>query len=198
MIPLEESTPKVARPTVAKQRKESSETILSGSILLKQTDGKTSENISQLADRQRLCFVCTSLSNVQASLVMKLAAKCDAKYVNQFDRDVTHVIVNTTGEQNVAKSTLKYLQGIAHRKWIVSYRWVEDSLKGEELLDEVPYEATTYYDGVIGIQGPRNSRLREKDLFEEYTFLCVKPYDNVSHSQYQVSLSRLYRENEII
>jgi hypothetical protein len=118
---------------------------------------------------------------------MELATKYNANYVNQFNRDVTHVIVNTNGERNVARSTLKYLQGIAHRKWIVSYRWVEDCLKEEKLLDEVPYEATTYNDDVIGIEGPRNSRLREKDLFEGFTFLCIRPYQNVSYSQYQVS-----------
>nr|XP_012235144.1 PREDICTED: uncharacterized protein LOC105679600 isoform X1 [Linepithema humile] len=184
MMPLCESTPKVARPAAIGQSKQ--ETILSGSILLpKQTDGKTSENVRQLSDRQQLCFVCTSLSKVQVSLVTELAAKHGANYVNQFDRNVTHVIVNTTGERNVARSTLKYLQGIAHRKWIVSYRWVEDCLEREKLLDEGPYEATTFNDGVIGVKGPRNSRLREKDLFEGFTFLCVKPYNNVSHSQYQ-------------
>nr|XP_012220597.1 PREDICTED: breast cancer type 1 susceptibility protein homolog isoform X2 [Linepithema humile] len=191
-MPLYESTPKIARPTVSGQSRKlysKQETIVIGSNLLpKQTDGKTSENV--LSDRQQLCFLCTSLSKVQVSLVKKLAAKHSANYVNQFDRNVTHVIVNTTGKRNVAKSsTLKYLQGIAHRKWIVIYRWVEDCIMQEKLLNEVPYEATTspssFNDGVIGVKGPRNSRLREKDLFEGFTFLCIKPYHNVSLSQYQ-------------
>lgn len=115
------------------------------------------------------------------------ARKYDADYVNQFESGVTHVIVNTIGEKNAAKSTLKFLQGVAHRKWIVSYRWIGDCLEQRKLLDETSYEAMTYNDDIIDA-GPRRSRLRKKDLFEGFTFCCVGPYLNVSPSQYQVSL----------
>ncbi|XP_024873681.1 uncharacterized protein LOC112455764 isoform X1 [Temnothorax curvispinosus] len=162
------------------------ERIESGNILLaKQVDTKTLENVRRQSEKRDLCFVCSSLSPVQITTVKEFAAKYNANYVNQFDRDVTHVIVNTTGEQNAAKSTLKYLQGIAHRKWIVSYRWIEDCIRQQKLLDEIPYEATTQNNVGINGAGPRNSRLREKGLFEDFTFLCVGPYDNVSLRQYQ-------------
>lgn len=123
----------------------------------------------------------------QLATVKKFATKHNLDYVNQFESSVTHVIVNTTGEKNAAKSTLKFLQGIAHRKWIVSYRWIEDCIEQEKLLDETPYEATTFTDGIID-DGPQRSRLRKKDLFEDFTFWCVGPYLNVSLNQYQVSL----------
>lgn len=178
----------ISRPDVFGGNKRT-ERIESGSILLaRQVDAKTPENVRRLPDKRNLCFVCSGLSMVQITTVKEFAAKYNTNYVNQFDRDVTHVIVNTTGEQNAAKSTLKYLQGIAHRKWIVSYRWIEDCIKQQKLLDEVPYEATTHSDVGINGAGPRNSRLRDKGLFEGFTFLCVGPYDNVSLSQYQVSL----------
>ncbi|KMQ92803.1 breast cancer type 1 susceptibility protein [Lasius niger] len=102
----------------------------------------------------------------------------------KFESGVTHVIVNTIGEKNAAKSTLKFLQGVAHRKWIVSYRWIGDCLEQRKLLDETSYEAMTYNDDIIDA-GPRRSRLRKKDLFEGFTFCCVGPYLNVSPSQYQ-------------
>ncbi|XP_071554599.1 uncharacterized protein [Temnothorax nylanderi] len=190
MCPSSHSTPMVAHNSINRSDafagSKRTERIESGSILLaKQVDTKTLENVRRQPEKRDLCFVCSSLSAVQITTVKECAAKYNAKYVNQFDRDVTHVIVTTTGEQNAAKSTLKYLQGIAHRKWIVSYRWIEDCIRQQKLLDEVPYEATTQNNVGINGAGPRNSRLREKGLFEDFTFLCVGPYDNVSLSQYQ-------------
>lgn len=192
MCPSAQSTPIVVHNSVVNHSdsvfggSKRTECIESGSILLaNQVDTKTPENVRRQPERD-LYFVCSGLSSVQITIVKEFATKYNANYVDQFDRNVTHVIV-TTDEQNAAKSTLKYLQGIAHRKWIVSYRWIEDCIKQQKLLDEVPYEATTQNDGING-PGPRNSRLREKDLFEGFTFLCVGPYDNVSPSQYQVSV----------
>lgn len=191
MCPSAQSTPITAHNSVMNRSDGGSkriERIESGSILLaKQVDAKTLENVRRQPDERDLYFVCSSLSGVQIATVKEFAAKYNANYMDQFDRNVTHVIVKTTGEQNAAKSTLKYLQGIAHRKWIVSYRWIEDCIKQQKLLDEVPYEATTQNDGING-PGPRNSRLREKGLFEGFTFLCIGPYDNVSLGQYQVSV----------
>lgn len=156
--------------------------------MAKQMDEKIIENVRRMLDKRDLRFVCTGLSTVQITTVKEFAAKYNASYINQFDHDVTHVIVRTIGEENAANSTLKYLQGIAHRKWIVSYRWIEDCIKQHKLLDEVPYEATTTQNDGINGAGPRNSRLRDKGLFEGFTFLCVGLYDNVSLDQYQVSL----------
>ncbi|XP_011881705.1 PREDICTED: uncharacterized protein LOC105569674 [Vollenhovia emeryi] len=164
------------------------ERVESGSILLaKQVDTRTQQNVSwQPVPQERdLCFVCTGLSQGEVAIVKSFAAKHNANYVNQFDSDVSHVIVKTTGEQNAAKSTLKYLQGIVHRKWIVSFRWVRDCIIEQKLLDEAPYEATTEMEDGISVAGPRTARLCESGLFQDFTFLCVEPYDNVSLDQYQ-------------
>lgn len=203
MCPTSQSTPITAHnstvitlnhPDVFEGSKRS-ERIESGSILLpKQVDTKTLENVRRQSDKRDLCFVCSGLSSAQITIVKEFAVKYNANYVSQFNRDVTHVIVKTTGEQNIANSTLKYLQGIAHRKWVVSYRWIEDCNKQQKLLDEVPYEAVTQNDVGNGA-GPRNSRLREKGLFDGFTFLCVGPYHNVSLDQYQVSDCLVFAAN---
>jgi len=156
-------------------------------LLAKQMNANMLENVHWQPDKRDLCFVCSGLSAKEIITVKEFAAKHNASYVNQFDHNVTHVIVKTIGEQNMANSTLKYLQGIAHRKWLVSYRWIEDCNMQQKLLDEIPYEATTHTDVVTNGAGPRNSRLRDKDLFEGFTFLCIEPYDNVSLNQYEVS-----------
>ncbi|XP_076283573.1 uncharacterized protein LOC143210537 [Lasioglossum baleicum] len=132
--------------------------------------------------RQRLCFVCSGLTATEIKQVKRLASLVNAGYVNQFDPDVTHVIVKVNEETNGASKTLKYLQGIAHRKWIVGYQWVIGSLRENKLINEERYE-------VVDVRsfeaGPRNSRLRQKDLFEGFAFLCIGPYENVSVEQYE-------------
>ncbi|KYM97219.1 Breast cancer type 1 susceptibility protein like protein [Cyphomyrmex costatus] len=153
--------------------------------IYKQVNTKMLKNIRWQCDKRDLCFVCSGLSANEISTVKEFAAKHNASYVNQFDHNVTHVILKTVGELNIAKSTLKYVQGIAHGKWLVSYRWIEDCNMQQKLLDEVPYEATTQTDLISSVAGPRNSRLRDKDLFEGFTFLCIEPYDNVSQNQYE-------------
>jgi len=195
MCPLYQSTPKVAHVSAMaiKCDSENKKTKLmaSGNILsARQMDCGMLENAPLQPDRQKLCFVCSGLTAAQIRHVREFAKEYDADYVNQFKPDVTHVIVNTTGKENATKSTLKYLQGIAHRKWIISYRWIEDCHRERKLLDEVSYEATTQYDSFYET-GPRNSRLREKGLFEGFTFLCIEPYINVTLSQYQVGFQLL-------
>lgn len=121
------------------------------------------------------------------STVKIFVARYELGFATRFDpKTVTHVIVNTTGRENAARSTLKYLQGVAHRKWIVSYRWVEDCIKKQTILNAERYEATTFCDDIF--PAPRNSRLREKDLFEGFVFVCIGPYDNVTPNEYKVGL----------
>lgn len=119
----------------------------------------------------------------QVEQVKKLAQMMDARYLTQFKEEVTHVIVKVDEENNGASKTLKYLQGIAYGKWIVSYQWVIDSLREKKLVNEEHYEAV---DCLTLEAGPRNSRLRQKSLFEGFAFLCKGPYDDVSVEQYQV------------
>lgn len=138
--------------------------------------------------RQKLCFVCSGLVQAQIEHVKRLASMVNARYVTQFDPEVTHVIVKTDDGNNGASKTLKYLQGIAHRKWILGAQWVIDSLKAKKLINEERYEVV---DCRTLEAGPRNSRLRERDLFAGFVFLCIGPYVDVSIEQYQVKFQNI-------
>lgn len=144
---------------------------------------------AQSVDRIKLCFVCSGLLASQLENVKKLAQAVNARYVTQFEQGVSHVIVKVNEEDNGASKTLKYLQGIAHRKWIVGYQWVVDSLHEKKLLNEERYEAV---DCRTLLAGPRNSRLRGKGLFEGFVILCKGPYEDVSVEQYQVTFKELF------
>lgn len=134
--------------------------------------------------RQSYYFLSSGLSFVEVNQLKKLAKTLpDATYQTQFNKNVTHMIVKTDNN-NGASKTLKYLQGIAHRKWIVSYQWVLDSLKERRAVNEELYEVV---DCMTLEAGPRKSRLREKDLFDGFVFLCIGPYAHLSVEEYQVS-----------
>ncbi|XP_033321315.2 uncharacterized protein LOC117217654 isoform X1 [Megalopta genalis] len=132
--------------------------------------------------RERLCFICSGLLPAEIEQVKRLASLTNATYLNQFNLSVTHVIVKVDKKNNSASKTLKYLQGVAHRKWVVSHQWVIDSLKEKKLINEERYEVV---DGATFETGPRNSRLRQKELFEGFTFLCIGPYEDISVEQYE-------------
>ncbi|XP_061935149.1 uncharacterized protein LOC108003844 isoform X3 [Apis cerana] len=138
-------------------------------------------DISSQRNTQKLCFVCSGLVLSEIEQVKTLAQKVNVKYRQQFDQEVTHVIVKAD-KDNSANKTLKYLQGVAHKKWIVGFDWVINSLKENRLVNEEPYEVV---DSRTLEAGPRRSRLREKDLFTGFVFFCNGPYDNVSVQQYQ-------------
>ncbi|XP_043514474.1 breast cancer type 1 susceptibility protein homolog isoform X1 [Frieseomelitta varia] len=132
--------------------------------------------------RQRYCFLSSGLTLVEVNQLKKLAKTLpDATYQTQFNENVTHVVVKTNNN-NGASKTLKYLQGIAHRKWIVSCQWVLDSLKERRAVNEELYEVV---DCITLEAGPRKSRLREKNLFEGFVFLCIGPYAHLSVEEYQ-------------
>lgn len=196
MYPLHSSTPKVTSSSMTSLRRgDVSTTTLSkgqrattSGVVVSSSTKRTAGDACRRPDlRGKLRFVCSGLTAAQVANVQKFARLHNADYAQQFDPAVTHVIVNTSGADNAAKSTLKYLQGIAHRKWVVSFKWIEDCIARRTLLAEDPYEATTQSVDVNG-PGPRNSRLSNRGLFEDFAFLCIGPYENVSLAQYQVRL----------
>ncbi|OAD58095.1 Breast cancer type 1 susceptibility protein like protein, partial [Eufriesea mexicana] len=188
--PLYQSTPKSQKSTMFSTNCLSRKSLL---VANESSSKQTRRNIvrenidqsvknAQNVGRQRLCFVCSCLPQFERTEVRRLAEMFNGRYVAQFDRDVTHVIVKADTGNNGANNTLKYLQGIAHRKWIVTYEWVVNSLRERRLVNEEPYEAV---DSRTLEAGPRRSRLSEKRLFEGFMFLCIGPYSDVSVEQYR-------------
>ncbi|PIK41914.1 hypothetical protein BSL78_21236 [Apostichopus japonicus] len=77
--------------------------------------------------------------------------------------------------------TLKYFQGIAAGKWVISSQWVHDSLSASRLLPQEKYEIRG--DSVNGRNhcGPMRSRLwKGPPLLGEYNFFCLEPYTGLS------------------
>ncbi|KAF5890754.1 breast cancer type 1 susceptibility protein isoform X1, partial [Clarias magur] len=105
----------------------------------------------------RMGLVVSGLSAAEQVLVKKFARKMKAGVSSQVTPSTTHIIIKTDGNL-VCERTLKYFQGIAGRKWVVSFLWISECFKQGKLLAEVPYEVCG--DVVNGLKhsGPRKAR----------------------------------------
>ncbi|XP_033229797.1 breast cancer type 1 susceptibility protein homolog isoform X2 [Belonocnema kinseyi] len=179
--PIYHSTPKIPRTISPKCATSLISDILLSSVpkpgLLLQE--KMEENSVMLIPK--LTFVCSGLSMSQIDSVKQLAKLVKADFTSSFNPNVTHVIVKVTGPKNAAEKTLKFVQGIAHRKWIVSVKWALDSLQESKLLSEEKYEAV---DNLTLEEGPKKSRLRRRGIFEDFLCMCKGPFNNVSIEEY--------------
>lgn len=90
--------------------------------------------------------------------------------------------------------TGKVIQGIARHLFVVSFRWIVESLKAETMLDEGPFEIRG--DTSLGSDhgGMRRSRLNPSDLLSNYS-ICLRcsssdcaPLQNVEQVQELIEL----------
>uniref|UniRef100_A0A8W8M9T6 BRCT domain-containing protein n=1 Tax=Magallana gigas TaxID=29159 RepID=A0A8W8M9T6_MAGGI len=85
---------------------------------------------------QSPCFLGTGLSREQRSTLQKCASKLQARVVEGFCPEVTHVVSGCNNE-GLCPRTIKYLQGVLSGRWIVNMEWVEMSLEyGSKLVEE--------------------------------------------------------------
>ena len=59
-----------------------------------------------------------------------------------------------TDEDNVAERTLKFLYGVAAKKWVVNMDWVRKSISEKRAVNEEGFEAMD----MDGEPGPKRSR----------------------------------------
>ncbi|XP_060795259.1 breast cancer type 1 susceptibility protein homolog isoform X2 [Neoarius graeffei] len=119
-------------------------------------------------------LVASGLSATEQGLVKKFARKMKAGVSNQVTPTTTHIIIKT-GEDMVCERTLKYFQGIAGRKWVVSFLWISECFKHGKLLAEAPYEVCG--DVVNGRyhNGPRKARTApDDDLLMKGCEICFQ------------------------
>ncbi|KAF4084549.1 hypothetical protein AMELA_G00107380 [Ameiurus melas] len=105
----------------------------------------------------RMELVVSGLSATEQSLVKKFARKMKAGVSSQVTPTTTHIIIKTDGDL-VCERTLKYFQGIAGRKWVVSVLWISECFKHGKLLAEAPYEVCGDVVNGRDHNGPRKAR----------------------------------------
>lgn len=139
-----------------------------------------------------LGLVTSNLNDSDYKYIRAFTSRHNGKHLTTFSPDhVTHVILKAK-ENRTCDRTLKYLLGIACKKWVVSFKWVIDSLQARRRLDEEEYEITG--DACERVHdsepealfcGPIRSRLSGSDfnLFESCLFICMPPFSMITIDQ---------------
>lgn len=138
----------------------------------KETNTTTERRPSNLMNKQ-ICLVTTALPHNLQDEVQKFCKKFKAKQYKDFNENITHMIIYPSIEsKNVvqAKRTVKYVLGVIKGIWIVSFKWVINSILNEEVQNEDDYETT---EDCYGIGAPRFSRLNGglHNLFKGFVFV---------------------------
>lgn len=134
-----------------------------------------------------ITLICSGLPPDNINNVKKFANKFSATFLNNFNSEVTHVIIKTDPATKTGQKTFKYIQGIAFKKFVVSYDWIVDCLKENRVLDEedVKYEVL---DPDILQSGSKKSISEGRNLFEEFAFYCLEPFTSFSLKDFKVRI----------
>ncbi|CAF0873077.1 unnamed protein product [Rotaria sp. Silwood1] len=125
---------------------------------------------------RNLVLTTSSLDENQKSQFRSFIARFGISTSSTVDSSTTHVIVNENSSL-VCPLTGKIIQGIARHLFIVSYRWLNECLSQETIIDERPYEIRG--DTSLGSDhgGMRRSRLTPTYLFDKYS-ICLRCSSN--------------------
>ena len=134
---------------------------------------------------KKMVLVCSGLPLNNIKIVQQFAKIFNAEFQNHFNANVTHLIVQTDPKTKAGQKTFKYVQGVAYKKYVVSFSWVTDCLKENKLLNE-DNEKYDVLDPDANVSGSKRSRLRIKDLFENFAFYCYESFSSFSLSDFQV------------
>lgn len=136
-------------------------------------------------------LVCSSLSAENTKLVNQFANKFNARLQANFDLSVTHVVVKVDPETKAPPKTFKYIQGIAYKKYVVSLEWIKDCVVGNKLVDPDD-EKYDVLDPDTLISGSKRSRQSSQELFRNFVFCFLEPFEKVSLNEFKVSILRVH------
>nr|CAD7398751.1 unnamed protein product [Timema cristinae] len=108
-----------------------------------------------------LCIACSGLTLLDKQKVVHFADFFKLSFSNSYESKITHLVVPKVSEN---LRTIKFLFGIAEKKWIVYLDWITDSIAANTLLPEEKYEAEG------NDAGPRLSRQTNRPLFQQFEF----------------------------
>ncbi|KAF7387896.1 hypothetical protein HZH66_010663 [Vespula vulgaris] len=146
---------------------------------------RTSASTSRQNQLKDMCLIWSNLTANQVDSIKQLSSMLSIKWTKKFNPTVTHVIVGINN--NTVTKTLKFLQGMAYKKFVVCFNWVTDCLKEKTIVNEEPYEVINF---CTPKATPPGSRHRE-NFFNGFTFLCIEPFRSITVNQFEDLLKAL-------
>ncbi|KAM5272935.1 breast cancer type 1 susceptibility protein [Ctenodactylus gundi] len=108
-----------------------------------------------------------------------VADSCAHEHLLDLERSISRKDV-----EFVCERTLKYFQGIAGGKWVVSYFWVTQSIKERRILDEHDFEVRGDVVNGGNHQGPKKARESpDRQIFRGLQICCYGPFTNMPTDQ---------------
>jgi hypothetical protein len=136
-------------------------------------------------ERDEMVLVCSGLKTTRDRLMYKnFIKKFGLKEKNAIDKNVTHLVVSVN-PQNCADRTLKFLQAITNKCWIISLTWVQECWTQNTLFIPESFEVLD----TNNQPGPNISRISSSKtarLFDGFemclngSFSCIAKDDLVS------------------
>ncbi|XP_070565914.1 BRCA1-associated RING domain protein 1-like [Ptychodera flava] len=109
--------------------------------LTQQNSLQKAEQHARLSQNTEIVLIGTALKREHKVKLEQCAKLLKGRVVEDFDNSVTHVVTSCNQDGQCAR-TMKFLQGILHGKWIVSYDWVKRCLEKDKQEDEQYFEVT--------------------------------------------------------
>lgn len=102
---------------------------------------KTDKSTKSAAKQHSIVIISTSITESELKILNKFAKRFNAKIVNEFSDEVTHLVtLETKPDTRLTTRTLKYLKSLLSHKWLLDFKWIKSSMENDQLADECDYE----------------------------------------------------------
>lgn len=121
--------------------------------------------------RATIAYSCLNVSQLSELHRFLTSFPNKIKFTSSVNDETTHLVVGNEERPLLCPLTMKVFQAVGRHLFVVSFRWITESIKQRQILDEIPFEMR----GDISFggfhDGMRHSRLsKHLNLFENCQF----------------------------